>query len=273
MYQSNHALEDLTLRHLDLLLNFIEETYRSTTERLNALLAKHEITYDLLWALLKPNAIVYTTCVGTEKPRCVKYDFDEEGKQYNEVEYFHVGCHYLNSDGKVFEEVSTALEIEIFRGTMKIDSLGVFLLSYHQKEKKARAYLDNCGQKFLKLMGVHHCQYQGIAFYMKKNRPVKLFVNGRIIVNVAYFREANPNYVKASINESEKERPSGNGWVIWETEDDSEKSSDAVKSTEKGLSDVTGDDLLICSSTMLGFSLATKLWGKHSIFSTKVLAN
>jgi hypothetical protein len=50
-----------------------------------------------------------------------------------------------------------------------------------------------------------------MAFYIKKNRPVKLFVNSRIIVDAAYFQEANPNYARASINESEKESSLGNG--------------------------------------------------------------
>lgn len=80
-YRNEHAsLNDSTRRHLDLLLGFIKKTYEPTTERLNALLEKCEIIYDLLWALLKPNAIVYTTCVGTGKPRCVKYNFGEERK-------------------------------------------------------------------------------------------------------------------------------------------------------------------------------------------------
>lgn len=269
-YRSNHTEpDDSMLQHLDLLLAFIKKTYQSTTERLNALLEKREITYDLLWALFKPNAIVYTTCVGTDKPRCVKYNFGEEKKQINGVEYFHIGCHYLDADGKAFGEVSTALGIEKFRGTKRINSLGVFPLLYHQKEKETRAYLSKCGRKFLKLIDVHHCQYQGIAFYMKKNRPVKLFVNSRIMVDAAYFREANPNYAKASINESEKERSSGNGWIILGGEDDSEKSSDSVKSKGIEPSEVKGDDLLICSPTVLGFSLGIKMWAEFAVDDIK----
>ena len=183
----------------------------------------------------------------------------------NGVEYFHIGCHYLDFDGKVFGEVSAALGIEKFRGAMKISSLGVFPLIYHQKEKETRAYLDKCGRKFLKLMKVRHCQYQGMAFYMKKNRPVKLFVNSRIMVDAAYFREANPNYARASINESEKESSLGNGWFIFGDEGDAEKASDSVKTNGLEPSEVEGDDLLICSPTVLGFSLGIKLWGEYLI--------
>jgi hypothetical protein len=237
--------------------------------RLNTLLEKREITYDLLWALFKPNAIVYTTCVSTGKPRCVKYDFGEERKQINRVDYFHIRCYYLDSDGKVFGEVPTALGIEKFRETRGINSLGVFPLLYHQKEKETRAYLDKSGRKFLKLMNVHYCQYQGVAFYMKKTHPVKLFINSRIIVDVAYFQEANLNYAKASIDESNKASSSSDGWTLFSSDDDSEKSSDAVKSNGMEPLDVKGDDLLICSPTVLGFSLGNKLWGKRLIFSAQ----
>jgi hypothetical protein len=266
---SNAALDDSTLRHLDLLLDFIKKTYESTTERLTALLEKREITFDLLWAFFKPSTVVYTTCVGTGKPRCVRYDFGEEKKQMAGLDYFHIGCHYLDFDGKVFGEVSTALGIEKFRGTRQISSLGVFPLSYHQKEEETRAYLDKCGRKFLSLTSVHHCQYQGMAFYMKKNHPVKLFVNSRIMVDAAYFREANPNYARASIEESDSESSSLPGWTILGSDDDSEESPNAVKSNGMEPSDVKGDDILICSPTVLGFSLGNKLWGESPHLSWK----
>ncbi len=267
-YRSEHAtLDDSTLRHLDLLLGFIKKTYEPTTEQLNALLAKGEITYNLLWALFKPNMVVYTTCVGTGKPRCVKFDFGEERKQQiSGVDYFHIGCHYLDFDGKVFGEISTALQIEKFRGARRIDTLGIFPLLYHQKEQEMTAYLENRGRSFLKLMHVNHCQYRGMAFYMKKNRPVKLFVNSRIMVDAAFFREANPNYARASIDKSDKGSSSTSAWDdLWGDDDDSEKSSDLVKSNDIKPSDVKGESLLICSPTLLGFSLGNKLWGERLI--------
>lgn len=74
----------------------MKTTYSSTTKRLIALLKNHEFTYDLLWALFKPNAVAYTICLSADKPRCVKYDFGEERSTNNGVQY----------DGKVFEETS-----------------------------------------------------------------------------------------------------------------------------------------------------------------------
>jgi len=177
-----------------------------------------------------------------------------------------MGCRYLDFDGKVFGEASTAFGIEKFRGTQRINSLGVFPLQYHHSEEDTRALLDKCGRKFLKLMDVHHCQYQGIAFYMKKKVPVKVFVDSKIMVDAAYFREANPNYARPSINEPD---PPGISWVTFAPEDSRKGSSDSVRSNGMDPSEVRGDDLLICSPTVLGFGLGNKLWGERLIFSIR----
>ncbi|KAI9726527.1 MAG: hypothetical protein M1835_003773, partial [Candelina submexicana] len=191
-----------SLKHFNLLVNFVKTTYSSTTKRLIALLENHEITYDLLWALFKPNTVVYTTCFGTGKPRCVRYDFGEERTTSNGVEYFHLECRYVDFDGKVFGETSIELAIVKFRGTKRINSLDAFPLEYHPSKDEVKANLVECGHKFVSLMGVHHRQYRGDAFYMRKGQPIKVPVNSRVMIDAVYFQEANPNYTRPRINES-----------------------------------------------------------------------
>lgn len=65
-------------KYVSLLLDYIESTFQATEIYLYALLEKREITYDMLWALFKPNAEVYTTCRGTDASRCVLYNHCEE---------------------------------------------------------------------------------------------------------------------------------------------------------------------------------------------------
>jgi len=79
-----------------------------------------------LWAFFKPNIVVYTTCVGIGKPRCVKYDFGKERKQIVGVDYFYIGCYYLDSNKKVFGKVLTALGIEKFHGIRGLAPLESF---------------------------------------------------------------------------------------------------------------------------------------------------
>jgi hypothetical protein len=74
----------------------------STTKQLEALLKYDKITYDLLWALFKPKMILYITCPGTQKSRCIKYDFGEEKKLSNGIIlYYSMQCRYLDFDGTI----------------------------------------------------------------------------------------------------------------------------------------------------------------------------
>jgi hypothetical protein len=51
------------LRHLSLLIDYMDRTFNPTSQRLETLLKHGEITYDLLWALFKPNTLVFTKCL------------------------------------------------------------------------------------------------------------------------------------------------------------------------------------------------------------------
>jgi hypothetical protein len=93
------------------LIDYIKTAYGPTRQSLNPLLEDGHITYDLLWALFKPNTLVYTKCFGTGKPRCVKYDFGEERETNSRVKYFHMEGRYLDFDGKVFGEAVIHLSV------------------------------------------------------------------------------------------------------------------------------------------------------------------
>ncbi|OJD10372.1 hypothetical protein ACJ73_09821 [Blastomyces percursus] len=66
------------LKYLLLLARHIKGAYAATKQHFTSLLQSGQINYDLLWALFKPGSHVYTTCLGTGKPRCVIFDAGEE---------------------------------------------------------------------------------------------------------------------------------------------------------------------------------------------------
>ena len=254
------ATDDIVLRtvlyrkHLSLLVDHIKGAYASTRGRVVSLLASGEITYDVLWALFKPNDIVYGTCLGTRKPRCVIFDSGEVKKLDDGTEYFHIEGRYLDFDGKNFGHASTALGIFKFRGTKRVDKLEAFPLKYHPNEKEVRRQLTDCGKKFLTLGGSHLRHYDGVAFIMERGKINRVSVNGRIMVDGPLFFEANPNYTKPRIDEL-REWGSLDGLVMWEI--------NKAKCTVLDLSEMTEDNLLICSTTIPGFSFSTKQWRKH----------
>ncbi|KFY02822.1 hypothetical protein V490_00390 [Pseudogymnoascus sp. VKM F-3557] len=249
--------------HLESLIDYIKTAYGPTRQSLNPLLEDGHITYDLLWALFKPNTLVYTKCFGTGKPRCVKYDFGEERKTNSGVKYFHMEGRYLDFDGKVLGEAVIHLSIEKFRGAKRIDTLEVFPLHCHPNESDARAQLLKCGHRFLGLTGIHHVEYHGKAFYMEKGRPIEVTIKGRIIVDPAHFRETNPNYKRPSISEPSKS--SSDIWLSFDLDGTTVTSTDVVKSIGKESAEVAGDDVLLCSPTVLGFSLDRKLWLEFAV--------
>jgi hypothetical protein len=105
-------------------------------------------------------------------------------------------------DGKVFGETSIELAILKFRGTKRINSLDAFALEYIRAKTRSRHISSNAVGSFVSLIGVHHCQYRGDAFYMRKGQPIKAPVNSRLMIDAVYFQEANPNYTGPRISES-----------------------------------------------------------------------
>ncbi|KFY96264.1 hypothetical protein V500_02531, partial [Pseudogymnoascus sp. VKM F-4518 (FW-2643)] len=246
--------------HIALLINHIKLSYMETKARLDSLLKNGEITYDLLSFLFKPNELVYTTCRGTKKPRCIRFESGEAKTSTDGVDYFHIKGKYMELDWKVFGKAPIETAILGFRGSRSINSLEAFPLQYHETEESIRETLLKCGRKFCSsLIGTQHRQYKGKAFQMKKNKPVEILVNSRIMVDAASFQEVNPNYTRPSIFKS------SDSFDLWAIAASSNQIDKSVMKSSMDLDALTDEDLLICSPTVLGFSLEDKLWLEFAV--------
>jgi hypothetical protein len=250
-----------------LLIEHLKKDCADTTNRLDSLLKSGKITYDLLWALFKSNTIVYTTCVGTLKPRCVVFDYGEEKTRKNETKYYGMTCHYLDFDGDVFGEATVELAIPKFRGAVRIGSLKSFPLCYHPDQNAIKVDLISCGKKFVSLMGSHHRHCHGAAFTLDNDgNVVKLAVNSRIMVDAAFFRKINPNYSRPRVSEVEDTKSENYGYFdLFEIISDAPISRQ-IKNTDLDPTEMGDRDLLICCPTAPGFSLEDKIWGQKSYF-------
>ncbi len=247
-------------KHLDLLIDFIKTSYKATAQRFLSLLQDLEITYDLLWALFKPNSVVYTSCFGTDKPRCVLFDGGEEKETNFGVKYYNMECRYLDYNGQVFGEASVDLAIFKFRGRKRISTLKAFPLQYHPDEKGIKAQLTQCGRKFVSMLGAHHRQYRGIAFYMEEGEPVKVSVDSRIMLDAAFFRKMNPNYARPQPGELVKKRTEDDGYLEMYSEPSKKRTLDQIKDNGVEPTQIEENKLLICCPTIPGFGLGDKLW-------------
>jgi len=165
---------------------------------------------------------------------------DEEKTTANRVTYFHMKCRYLDSDGLVFDEVSTALGVGKFADVKRIVILDAFPLEYHSRRSEMRISLIERDRRFVFLLGVQYLQYHGNVFFMKKE-VIEVPVKSRIMVDAAFFRENNSNYVRPRISELIERHSLSAEWYNFESEK-------LIKSNDAKSSQMNEDALLLCSS-------------------------
>ncbi|RAL59605.1 hypothetical protein DID88_006464 [Monilinia fructigena] len=182
-------------KHLKVLLKYLDKDYASTKKTLIPMLETGIITFDLLWALYKPNTLAYTTTYGTiDEPRAFKIELAEKNKQFYEGTWYHIEGKYLEYDGKTWGMGTMDCEVPSFKGARKITSLNCYPLKYHKNEAKLRIELIERGKKFVALQGVHYKSHKGMAYYKKRKAVVKVNIDGRVMVDPAIHRRILPNY-------------------------------------------------------------------------------
>ncbi|PMD67462.1 uncharacterized protein K444DRAFT_514843, partial [Hyaloscypha bicolor E] len=127
--------------------------------------------------------------------RYIRYEFREEKRIKDRVEYFYIKACYLNFNRKVFRKTLNKYTIKKFYRIKEIIILEVFPLKYYLGKKQVKAYLSEYGRKFLFIIDIYFCEYKGKAFYIEKEQ-VEVYINSRIIVNIACFQKINPNYFR-----------------------------------------------------------------------------
>lgn len=189
-------------KHLKVLIKYLDHDFESTKESLYPMLESGLITFDLLWALWKPNTLAYTTTYGsTQEPRVFKVEMAQLHRSIMKGEFYYVDGKYFEFDGKRFGYGNTSVEMEEFQGAKKIASLTCYPLQYHQNEEKLRRDLIERGKKFVSLSGVHYKSYQGIAFMKRKKGQVMKFniQPSRVMIDPTIFRRINPNYSVSTV--------------------------------------------------------------------------
>ncbi len=183
------------------------------------------------------------------------YNSGKEKTTANEIPYFHVECRYLNFNGQVFDKASMALGIGEFEGARQINQLTAYLLEFHHHRDEIREYFLRHGRKFILVMGQHQMQYRGHALYLHKGDYIQVPVNGRIMIDVSYFLEVNPNYIRPQINELVRSAPIS--FEIWY---ETSLNADAVKMKGLDSTEMNNKDLMICNQTVYSWSFDNKQW-------------
>jgi hypothetical protein len=195
--------------HLKLMIAYLDKDYEQTKKTLVPMLKAGNITFDLLWALFKPNSIAYTTTYGAaDHPRCFKVDQAYQDKSFTRGEYYVVEGRYLEYDGKDYGLGDYEIHIDHFKGPRKIAALATYPIQYHKDEKNIRAELIERGKKFVSLSGMNFKFMKGLAFQKRKKQLLKFNINGRVMVDPKTFRRVLANYMISSVKQNNDERDS-----------------------------------------------------------------
>ncbi|KAH7359851.1 hypothetical protein BKA66DRAFT_426750 [Pyrenochaeta sp. MPI-SDFR-AT-0127] len=213
-----------------LLLTYLDEDYDATRKALKPMLKAGTITYDLVWALFKPNTIAFTpTYANKDDPRCFKVDFSYEYESWmTGIKSCVVDGRYLEYDGKAFGLGDHQVMIQAFKGHKKITSLAAYPLKYHKDPVGIKKQLIERGIKFVALQGMNYRLQKGIAYMKHKSSIIRFNINGRVMVDPAIFRRINPNYSLSYIKHDELDHNEEE-----EDDEDSEEDEDCCCGSEE----------------------------------------
>ncbi|KXG52455.1 ATPase, AAA-type, core [Penicillium griseofulvum] len=209
--------------HLKVLIKYLDTDYADIKKTLYPLLEANTITFDLLWALYKPNTIAYTPTYGSsDEPRAFKIEYAIKESSFMKGQWYSVDGRYLEYDGKDYGFGTMSAEVDAFKGARKITSLACYPLKYHRDAEALRARLIERGKRFVALRGMNYRFHKGMAFYKKKRSLIiKVNINGRVMIDPAIHRRINPNYPISTV------RP---------------KDPDLIDPEDLGVSDNEGDE-------------------------------
>ncbi|KAF1823569.1 uncharacterized protein K489DRAFT_200064 [Dissoconium aciculare CBS 342.82] len=222
------------------LVGFIDEDYEKVKKTLFPLLAAGNITYDLLWALFRPNDIAITSTYGHwDEPRCFKIDFATKLSSMMKGNWYCIEGKYLEYDGKNFGYGDFQIDVESFKGPRKITSLATYPLKYHKDPEGVQKKIIERGEKFVAMSGMHYKFHKGLAFMKKKKQVLKININSRVMVDPATFRRINANYPISFIQPKEEEE------LYSDSESEcgcGEDSDDESAQSDHGLEELDGDE-------------------------------
>jgi hypothetical protein len=181
--------------HLKVLIKYLDKDYAETKKTLYPLLENKMITFDLLWALYKPNTIAYCATYGDhDQPRAFKIDYATKDSHFMKGVWYSIEGRYLEYDGKSFGMGTMHTDVMSFTGSRKISSLDCYPLQYHKDPEGVRTTLIERGKKFAALKGMNYRYHKGMAYTKRKRQILKININGRVMIDPAIHRRINPNY-------------------------------------------------------------------------------
>lgn len=231
--------------HADLLLDFINDTFADTIADSDNLKDKGLMSYQLLWTIFRPGAMVFALNSG--QPRMYKL----QSYGYNcKPPTFELNAEYVDFDGERFGTRTDTLQIPAYGGAAPIMALDVIPADCHEARVFVEQIVLERGKRFEELAGMYFQHFTGIAV----NKDGRFSHNGRVVVDTKTFHRVNADLAfrvspLPATHEQQEERAS-------------KRLCNGLDAKPNGVHGpkLTEEQRMLASSTVRGFSFAEKKW-------------
>ena len=268
--------DPVTRDHLALLFDLLQKELQNDLKARDDYILNGVITYDTLWMIFPPRAFLFRGSSGdAARLYSTEYTDDQCGR------YYDLRCEMVEWDGGRFGLNDFRWKIREFIGTTEITKLPAFPIQYHPKVEEIKADLIKRGKVYESLCGYHFKYYQGVALKDTMLGPVKITVDSRIIIDTYGWNRFMPDRQVSVSSLSEFEStstPTNDSDSNSYSDSDNEGNEDLHNNQNDPFSSrsddalpnystisLTPDQLLICSSSLKGYSMNNKTWLTFSI--------
>lgn len=154
-------------------LQFIREEFTSFDFDLNAMLSKHEITWEKIWAIMPPSNLIFTIDEMHE-PRIYKTKTCRKIRLENGAYAWNVECEGFDFDGRKLGTIRSSIKIPEFEGATHVDELPVFPFQFHKDYRALRESLLERAEKAISLYQSHHILREYSGHGLKPDRENNL---------------------------------------------------------------------------------------------------
>jgi len=141
-------------------LRYVDEEQGKNIRSLENMLPNYEITWPLLWALFKPNTMLYHFHQYTEQHQVLRMRRMKIRTRQDHTQYWHIMCDMIADDGLKFGYTKNLgisnrpdkfqdLEIDEFEGALKIHDLAVYPLELASNPAQIRLDMIERGKKYV----------------------------------------------------------------------------------------------------------------------------
>ncbi|KAL9583119.1 MAG: hypothetical protein Q9212_002892 [Teloschistes hypoglaucus] len=256
--------DQATKSHLELLHRVLEPELRDDLEARDDYVSNKVITFDTCWMIFEPGTIVFS---GDDHQQCAFRLSRGDYTSLGGTGAFDMTCEKVDWDGESFGLHQQSRRIYNFDGTLPIIDLPTYPLQYYPNAMKARQELIKSGELFESLSGYHYKHYKGVGVASALWGRSKYNVDSRIIIDTYAWNRFNPNknFELYTLTDCRPSRP-------WSGKDDSKDECEEQEDEgceERNEAFLTDDQLLLCSTTVRGYSLKDKKWMTFDVDSVR----